>query len=90
MAAVSVDYQSYMQSAAWRNKRRQLTELYGESCEFCGEDEVKLNVHHLTYETLGHESTVDVCVLCWSCHADAHELPKIAREIEAVIERRRR
>jgi hypothetical protein len=35
----------------------------------------RLEVHHLSYERLGHEAPDDLLVLCGHCHAAAHGLP---------------
>jgi hypothetical protein len=34
----------------------------------------RLEVHHLTYDRIGHEHPDDLIVLCPQCHADTHGL----------------
>lgn len=82
------EYELYLQSPEWRERREQLMETVGASCEFCGNEE-HLQVHHLSYEDLGQESLQQLAVLCKWCHADWHEglLPLLERVID---DRRRR
>jgi 5-methylcytosine-specific restriction endonuclease McrA len=66
-------YTSYMQSEAWRELRDMMIGIVGGFCERCdaSEDDVTLEVHHLTYERLGHEDPSDLQVLCPPCHITA-------------------
>lgn len=64
-------YQRYLQSAAWKTTRRLALERNGYRCSGCDETE-HLEVHHLTYERLGHERPTDLMVLCGFCHAREH------------------
>lgn len=68
-------YALYLQSAHWRTFRA----LYRASdhpqiCLICNDPEYEL--HHVTYERLGHEFTSDVVPLCREHHARAHEREK--------------
>jgi hypothetical protein len=91
-----------MASPAWRAVRRR---KLGESprCAGCGGDE-RLEVHHLTYERLGHELMRDLRVLCHWCHMLDHgraasgfpaagpkvaELSERVRERESLVRRQR-
>jgi 5-methylcytosine-specific restriction endonuclease McrA len=38
-----------------------------------------LNVHHLNYQCLGRETTLDLVVLCENCHARREQRPIRAR-----------
>ncbi len=67
-----VDYNEYLQSEEWQAIRRRAIEHACGVCEECGETE-SLEVHHLHYETLGHESISDLQVLCPLCHAEADD-----------------
>lgn len=79
---MSGDYDAYLQSREWIQFRNSVLDLRPR-CESCnlsrswaryiyGKD---LNVHHQTYENLGHESEADVRVLCLACYAVVHGLP---------------
>lgn len=63
-------YEEYMRSPAWAAKRQQRLELDGHKCRTCGctFEERPLQVHHVTYERLGHEELSDLITLCRSCH----------------------
>lgn len=66
-------YEAYINSAEWRRRRRRAIERAGYHCEKCGvsAQEERLEVHHLTYERIGHERDEDLSVLCHACHAKA-------------------
>lgn len=63
-------YQEYMNSPAWTAKRQQRLDLDGYKCRTCGctFDVRPLQVHHVTYERLGHEDLGDLITLCSTCH----------------------
>jgi len=67
----SKDYNSYIQSPAWRAKRAEKIILQGGSCEHCGTTG-NLHVHHLSYVRLGREKMEDLQVLCKRCHSRLH------------------
>lgn len=57
-------------------------------CEDCGGlfYHYEINVHHLTYERLGHERESDTVVLCETCHAKRHGL-QVEADIAAGVSR---
>jgi hypothetical protein len=67
-----MNYSGYIQSTAWRESHARLGELAlsGFRCRTCnlGRDEVALQVHHRTYQRLGHELIADLTTLCVECH----------------------
>lgn len=65
-------YQKYMRSTKWEDKRQEAFEVHGKQCNRCGGFR-DLQVHHLTYERLGHEDAkTDLEVLCLACHENEH------------------
>lgn len=64
-------YTRYLHSAAWFAKRRAVLKERGRRCQGCGTTTRTLEVHHLTYEHLGHERDGDLQVLCHPCHEQA-------------------
>lgn len=64
-------YKKYMQSKAWHHKRQEKFRKVGHICEMCGNPE-STQIHHLTYERLGHEKLKDLMVVCESCHECIH------------------
>lgn len=74
-----LNYYEYMASEAWGEKRFQRMKADGFKCARCG-SESSLQVHHLTYERLGHEDMDDLITLCKSCHAKSHKKVKPRKE----------
>jgi hypothetical protein len=67
-------YTDYINSDAWQKFRARVKKARKNRCERCGADgnKVILQVHHLTYERLGHERLKDVELLCVRpCHEEA-------------------
>lgn len=75
-----VDYHTYMASREWRLKRKEVMAQTDGWCERCHSAKAT-QVHHLTYENLGHESLNELQGLCRSCHAfisaDSNEDPML-------------
>jgi HNH endonuclease len=79
-------YLEYIGSARWRWSAARLGELEasGHRCRTCNAaegDEARLEVHHRTYERLGHELIGDLTALCGYCHhaiTDAHRRRRYA------------
>jgi len=71
MTTHSPEYRAYLQSPQWQVKRWSTLALARQRCERCKRYGVVLQVHHKTYERLGHESPADLEVLCTDCHARA-------------------
>ncbi len=66
-----LDYRSYLQSDAWRQKREFMLQRAGYRCQVCNK-KGRLELHHRTYERLGEERMEDLLVLCSSCHGLFH------------------
>jgi len=80
-------YKEYLQTAWWKHRRMVAFRRAGWKCNRCKSSK-KLQVHHRSYERLGHERHRDLEVLCRVCHEGEHEgliaadshLDAIARE----------
>lgn len=61
--------------------RVDLIKLTNGCCERCQLKSTRLELHHITYERLGHERRSDVQLLCFDCHqqADAERAESQAR-----------
>lgn len=70
-ASFDVERNAYMQTAQWRMIRAKVLKRCGGICEGCG-DRPATQVHHLTYERLGHEMLFDLVGLCRQCHESVH------------------
>ncbi len=66
------DYRSYLQSAAWKQRRREAIQRAGGRCQVCNSSG-PLEVHHRTYKRVGRELPGDLTVLCRGCHARFHD-----------------
>jgi len=72
------EYQAYLRSTEWREKRKEFLEEANYECERCNNPATQ--VHHTSYENIYNEEKEDVEVLCKSCHEEA-ELEK-GKEVE--------
>jgi 5-methylcytosine-specific restriction endonuclease McrA len=63
-------YVDYILSPAWRAMRNWRLAEDKFTCRGCGRKH-ELQVHHLSYERLGHEDIDDLITLCVRCHNDA-------------------
>lgn len=63
-------YLNYIQSDKWYAKRAKIIEKRGYVCESCSSTH-QLQLHHLTYDRLGHELDEDLLLLCKACHETA-------------------
>lgn len=66
---INAKYKEYLNSEEWKEKRKEFIELANKECEECGSTK-NLQVHHLNYDNIYHESEEDVEVLCDDCHED--------------------
>jgi len=62
----------YREQPEWRVRRVQALARAGYRCQTCGENDVRLDVHHNSYERYGDESPLDLIVLCAPCHELFH------------------
>lgn len=66
----SKQYEEYLRSSAWQEKRLAVLANNQGRCERC-QTALATEVHHRTYERLGHELLCDLEALCDSCHEKA-------------------
>lgn len=75
---MSVDYNVYISSHAWRSSPARQAELHaaGFRCRLCegGPPESTIEVHHRTYVRLGCEAVADLTTLCRECHGVVTDL----------------
>lgn len=68
------EYDTYISSEEWENKKKECFALKGKMCQFCGSI-TDLHVHHATYKNLKKEDVEnDLYVLCNKCHFQYHKL----------------
>jgi 5-methylcytosine-specific restriction endonuclease McrA len=61
-------FAQYRMQPEWQARRTATLARAGYRCQACAEGDVRLDVHHNTYERYGDESTFDLVVLCEQCH----------------------
>lgn len=74
-ASKHLNYSEYILSDAWYENPQRKLRLHeaNYSCELCDSVD-KIQVHHITYDSLGKESKKDLVVLCEECHTHTHEV----------------
>ena len=75
-----MNYDDYMKSVEWDEKRSLRFRMDGFRCFQCGSAK-NLQCHHITYERLGNERMSDLITLCSECHKRLHE-PKTVMKTE--------
>lgn len=65
------DYNDYIHSDKWLERRRQTLLRDGFRCQKCGSRRF-LHVHHLTYARFGNEKLEDLQTVCKECHETIH------------------
>lgn len=66
------NYELYLNSDQWQQKRQMAFSERGCVCEACYSS-VNLCVHHVSYVNLRHETSADLRILCHVCHFRLHE-----------------
>ncbi|MBD9594518.1 MULTISPECIES: hypothetical protein [unclassified Ensifer] len=66
------EYDEYLRSEAWKNKRRLVLKRANGVCEGCGLSEAR-EVHHLTYAHRMNEFLFELVAVCTECHERLHE-----------------
>ena len=75
----SMPYEDYLLTPHWKTTRAAALASDGYRCTAC-EATGHLQVHHLTYDHVGHELPEDLTVLCGACHTAVHGLTPQANE----------
>ena len=69
------EYQEYLKSDEWKERRKELKEICESQCMRCG---AKGKIaHHLTYEHVLCESIDELEFLCEDCHDRAHMMNEV-------------
>lgn len=75
-----IEYQKYLQSEHWKVISEETRRLAGYRCQICY-SKGPLEIHHRTYERLGHELQSDLTCLCAGCHglfSNRHDAPEFS------------
>ena len=79
-------YRRYLQSDAWKAKRKSVLQATGYRCLRCGEPATE--VHHETYKRIYNERLSDLTALCSNCHEAAHTRTPKSRKKGTPTEKR--
>ena len=63
-------YRRYLESDAWKTKRKAVLQASGYRCRQCGAPATE--VHHETYKRIYNERLSDLTALCSECHKAVH------------------
>ena len=78
---ISKEYEKYLRSAAWSDKRTARLRIDHGRCAICGSGQ-DLNVHHLTYRNIMKEDVQqDLVTLCRPCHAMLHRIQEQSMDL---------
>lgn len=70
---VCYGYSEYLSTEHW-NRFRTSVIKNRKKCECCGSEKEIMNVHHISYNSLGKEKPKDVALLCEDCHKYIHKI----------------
>ncbi|KAA3654980.1 MAG: hypothetical protein DWQ11_02920 [Proteobacteria bacterium] len=69
---IKKEYGAYLRSVEWAQRRLLVLRRANWVCEICEYFDAK-EVHHVTYERVGHERDADLMAVCPFCHGLLHE-----------------
>lgn len=79
-------YREYLKSEHWKEVRDKRLKIDKHRCYLCDRASA-LNVHHLRYNTLGHEDVEhDLVSLCYKCHSMLHRIIDSSKEEYRLLE----
>lgn len=65
------DYELYLKSKEWEQRRQEYFTKNGYKCSVCSSQHI-IQLHHLNYNRLGYEKDGDLICLCSECHKLLH------------------
>ena len=65
-------FDEYRSTPEWQARRFDTLSRAGHRCQTCRRQDLRLDVHHNTYENYGDERLRDLTVLCEDCHSLFH------------------
>jgi len=77
------EYQRYLQSPEWQDKRLQVLQRDKYRCVDCGARK-RLEVHHTSYARIFKEDLDDLITLCRACHEEEHTTKPIVVKVKVL------
>jgi hypothetical protein len=68
--ALAAEYQVYLASSEWRQRRHEAIQRARGKCELCSQRATE--VHHRSYQRIGAELPQDLLAVCRACHDLIH------------------
>ena len=69
------EYEAYLHSKQWKQKRQEIAERRNFTCEICGQKTLNnFHIHHKTYIHFGAERDNELKFLCENCHENLHKM----------------
>lgn len=78
MAWHSAVYKQYLRSNAWAMRKNAYYKRFNRQCAACGSWK-RIQLHHVSYDSLGHEPDQDLVPLCYKDHRNAHRAHQAGR-----------
>lgn len=78
---LSFDYRAYLQTPEWKGRAHMARQRVGFRCSLCNMRDVRLHVHHRTYDRIGNEASEDLICLCEACHRKFHDKTRVLEEV---------
>jgi 5-methylcytosine-specific restriction endonuclease McrA len=69
--AITQQYQDYLNSNTWKQKRLKVLNRAKFTCERCKKKQAT-QIHHLTYDRIFNEKLSDLQAVCGKCHMAIH------------------
>lgn len=66
------EYNDYLKTPAWRNRRELVLKRANNICEGCGKNRAT-EVHHMTYDHIRNEFLWELVAICRPCHERFHD-----------------
>lgn len=86
-----IDYDTYLKSEAWHEKRMMVARLANFTCQRCHREVYRgFHIHHLSYRHFGDEPLCDLLFLCEDCHKAIHEEKKWERKANGSVPKKKK
>jgi predicted HNH restriction endonuclease len=81
--AITPQYQAYLNSPKWKNKRLKVLNRAKFKCEKCKKAQAT-QIHHKTYKHIFNEPLSDLLAVCAPCHRKIHGIKDKAKKWQKI------